>query len=87
MEGVAVNDDSFLGQKNPIFVAQGHLHIIGICKASTSLDRKIFYANEKNMNAHEIYEKQTRQSKHCGFCINIFIGPESDHWLCLSVTD
>ena len=51
------------------------------------VDKKIFFANEKNMNAHEIYEKQTRQSKHCGFCINIFIGPESDHWLCLSVTD
>ena len=62
----------FWDKKNPIFVAQGHLHIIGICKASTSLDRKIFYANEKNINAHEIYEKQTTQSKHCGFCINIF---------------
>ena len=66
---------------------EGHDLVICSCKPSTSLSRKIFFANEKNMNAHEIYEKQTRQSKHCGFCINIFIGPESDPWLCLSVTD
>ena len=51
---------------------EGHDLVICSCKPSTSLSRKIFFANEKNMNAHEIYEKQTRQSKLCGFSIYIF---------------
>ena len=58
MEGVAVNYDSFLGQKNQFFVAQGHLQMVGICKPSIGLESKIFFANEKNMNAHEIYEEK-----------------------------
>ena len=42
-------------------MAQGHLQMVGICKSSTELDRKFFFANEKNMNAHEIFlNKQIR---------------------------
>ena len=61
MEGGSCKLWFIFGQKNPIFVAQGHLQMVGICKSSTELDRKFFFANEKNMNAHEIFlNKQIR---------------------------